>query len=209
MILHVRRAAVDARTAALDVFAALRFIAALGGDPPRLSIDPGDDADDPLRKRAIDAWSAGTALVGVAGHEARDAAVATAAAVGAELVDPAMLARPFATVRDDTSRALDGRRLAARYALGIGPDETVELALVRTAQGEIGRRLTAFDEQSTATPAARRRSIIVARQDRRHVISAELIAAIVHPLVLVELGRQGTAALELARLAADEVIEGD
>ena len=209
MILHIRRAAADARSAALDVFAAMRFVAALGADPPRLAVDPGDDRDHPLRPRAIEAWSAGTALVGVAGNEARDAAVATAAAVGAELVDPATSAAAFATARGDASRVLDGRRLAARYALGIGPDEIVELAIVDATAGEIGRRLTAFDDRSTAMPAVRRRSIIIARGDRRLAISEELIAAIVHPLVLVELSHQATAALELARIAADEVIEGD
>jgi hypothetical protein len=206
MILHLRRASDDARTAALDVFAALRAQAALGIQRPRLMVDATDDADHPLRPRAIRAWSVGVAVVGVADDEARDAALATAASVGAEVVDPMTLTEPMAAAAEPSPH-LDGRQLAARHALGIGPDETVDLAIGATAGSALGRLVAAFDERSATDPTRRRRLIVVAPLAHRTAISAELISAIVHPLVLVDLAARGNAGLELAQLAADEVVE--
>ena len=151
-ILHLRRASNDARTAALDVFAALRA-QPLGIQRPRLMADGTDDADHPLRPRAIRAWSAGVAVVDVADDEARDAARATAASVGAEAIDPMTFAEPMAAAAEPSPH-FDGRQLAARHALGIGPDETVDPAIGATAGSALGRLVAAFDERSAAASDA-------------------------------------------------------
>lgn len=201
MILRRRDLATDARTAALDVFATARALAASGSRPARLLIDQPDDAADPLRPEAVAAWSAGIGVVTVGSDVAREAALTTAAAIGASVVEPSSIAA------DDPRAGLDGRQAAARHALGLEPDETVELVLGRSAPAVLATRLQAFDERCAADPDRRRRLIFDGRPGRGARISAELIAAIVHPLVLVDLQGPDAEPMRLARIAADDVVE--
>jgi hypothetical protein len=200
MILRRRDAANGARAAALDVFAAARFLAAAGVTPPRVWVERTDDDVDPRRKSAVDAWSLGIAVVATSTREARDAAVATAAAIGATLVDARSLAGPAST------GDYDGKRLAARHALGIDPDEAVELVIGAPAATDLDGRLAAFDERSAADPSVRRRLILANLSDTGSQLSPAMVSAIVHPLVMIDLRRPDPRLLGLARAAADEVV---
>jgi hypothetical protein len=201
MILRRRDLAADPRTAALDVFAVARVLAGLGVARARLWVADASEGGDPLRDAAVRAWSAGIGVVTAAGGEAREAAVATAGAIGATVVDgPASLA-----LADEPSATLDGRRLAARHALGLEPDEIVELVPGRLSARDIATRSIDFDARSAAEPGTRRRLILDGRPAPGTTISAELISAIVHPRVLVDLEGGDGEPMRLARLAADEV----
>jgi hypothetical protein len=206
MILRRRVAATDARSAALDVFATARFLASAGVSAPRLWIDETDDGRDPLHPDVVRAWSAGIGVVAVTGEAARDAAVATATALGATVVEgPATEPIDDATAPLERPTSFDGRRLAARHALGLDPSDPVEVMLGGTASPGLATRLADLDAAAT-TGTGRRRLIVTGRADRTARISTELISAIVHPLVLVDLQGADGELDGLARIAADEVV---
>jgi hypothetical protein len=204
MILRERGIARDAAAAALDTTAALRFLAAAGVTAPRLWV-----AVPPRWRRAADAaagsteaWSRGVAVVRVAGRRAERAAIETAASAGAT----ATTEEPTQAGGDPTTGILDGARLAARFEVGLFPDEVVELVLDHTGTTGLEARLEAFDRQLAAA-ATPRRLVLAGMPEHGPHLSAALVAAIVHPLVLVELTRSDAALLTLLRRAADEVVE--
>lgn len=203
MILRQRGVAHDPAVAALDTTAALRFLAAAGVASPRLWVAAprrwGPAADTTA---AGDAWSRGVAVVRTGGRRAQQAAIDTAASVGVA----AMTEQPTQAGGDESTGILDGARLAARFEIGLLPDEVVELVLGHPATTDLEARLAAFDAQLTATTTPRR--LVLARMPEHgpHLSSA-LVAAIVHPLVLVELTPSDAALLTLLRRAADEVVE--
>jgi hypothetical protein len=179
--------------------AAARFLAAAGIAPPRLWVErTGEDAD-PRRKAAVDAWSLGIAVVPTATGEAQRAAIATASAIGAAVLDSRSVAGPGG------EGSFDGKRLAARHALGLHPDDAVELALGAIAASDLDARLADFDSRSAADPTVRRRLILAELPDSGPQLSPAMISAIVHPLVLVDLRRPDPRLMGLARAAADEV----
>ena len=200
MILRRRNAPHDPRGAALDVVAAARFLAAAGVGPPRIWVDRSDDDPDPRRHAAVRAWSHGVAVVPVGSREARDAAIATATAIGATLIDARMLAG------GDGPGPFDGKRFAARHALALYPDDVVELVLGDAATTDLETRLADFDARSAAEPTVRRRLILADLPIAGPQISPALVSAIVHPLVLVDLRRPEARLIGLAKAAADEVI---
>jgi hypothetical protein len=205
MILRRRVAATDARSAALDVFATARFLASVGVAAPRLWIVEADAAHDPLRPDVIHAWSEGIGVVAVIGEDARDAAVVTAAAIGATPVERSGTeSLGGGTGPSDGPNTFDGRRLAARHALGLDPGDSVQVALGATASPGLAARLGDLDAAVTSGP--RRRLIVTGRSDGSARISAELISAIVHPLVLVDLQGADGEFDGLARIAADELV---
>jgi hypothetical protein len=205
MILRRRVIATDARSAALDVFATARFLASVGVAAPRLWIIEADDAHDPLRPDVVRAWSEGIGVVAVTGEDARDAAVVTAAAIGATSVERSgMESVDGSTGPMDGATALDGRRLAARHALGLDPGDSVQVALGATAAPGLAARLADLD--AALTNGSRRRLIVTGRPDGSTRISAELISAIVHPLVLVDLQGVDGELDGLARIAADQLV---
>ena len=204
MILRQRGVARDPGVAALDTTAALRFLAATGVTAPRLWVAAprrwgatSDAAADGAR-----AWSRGVAVVRAAGQRTQQAAIDTAASAGVE----ATTEEPTQAGGDPTSGILDGVRLAARFELGLFPDEVVELVLGHSAATDLEARLAAFDSQLAATPTPRR-LVLAAMPEHGPRLSAVLVAAIVHPLVLVELTPSDGALLTLLRSAADEVVE--
>ncbi len=200
MILRRRDAAHSARGAALDVFAAARFLSAAGVSPARLWVERTAGDLDPRRTSAVDAWSLGIAVVPTSTSEARDAAVATATSIGATLVDARSVAGP------DTSGGFDGRRLAARHALGLHPDDVVELVIGAPAGDDLDGRLADFDERSAADPSVRHRLILANLPDTGPRLSPAMVSAIVHPLVMIDLRRPDKRLLALTRAAADAVV---
>jgi hypothetical protein len=106
-----------------------------------------------------------------------------------------------------TWAAWDGARLAARHELGLWPDEHVVAVL--HADGDpaaLQARLEAFDRALAEEPATARRLILADLVGHGPALSAPMLAAILHPLVLVEV-RRDQVTLELLRYAADEVVE--
>jgi hypothetical protein len=154
MILRVRPPANDARSAALDVFAAARSLAAAGIASPRVWFTSDDRHRDPRVTAVVEAWTRGVAVMPVDGSEARKGAVATAAAIGMRAVDGS-------NADPEDGLVLDGRRAAARFALGIDPDETVELVLRETEPGAMHDRIVAFDAR-LEDDAPRRHRLILA-----------------------------------------------
>ena len=193
MNLRRRGVATDAATAALDVMAAGRFLAAEG-------VTEGVTQGRILVREVaanggIDAWPEGVAVVRVSGSAARDAALATAEAAGI----PASTDEPQATAsRDD--------RRAARFEAGLEPDEIVELVLGAGALRDLGDRLAAFDASLAAEPTPRR-LVLAGLPDHSPALSQDLVAAVVHPQVLVESEPSDDALLAILRRAADEIVE--
>ena len=205
MILRRRVVATDARSASLGVFATARFLASVGVAAPQLWLIETDDAHDPLRPDVVRAWSEGIGVVAIMGEDARDAAVVTAAAIGATVVERGGTESvDGATGPMDGATVFDGRRLAARHALGLDPGDSVQVALGATAAPGLAARLADMDAANTN--GARRRLIVTGRPDGHTRISAELISAIVHPLVLVDLQGVDGELDGLARIAADDVV---
>ena len=200
MILRVRPAAHDARSAALDVFGAARFLAAAGIADPRIWLTADEQHRDPRVTAVVEAWSRSIAVVPIESGDARKGALSTAAAIGARSVDPARLA-------DQPRTVLDGRRAAARFALGIDPDERVELVLREADPTAMTARIAAFDERIAADPGRRQRLILADLGSHGRRLSEPMVGAIVHPLVLVELRQPDPRLIAVARAAADAVIE--
>jgi hypothetical protein len=198
MNLRRRGAARDPGTAALDTTAALRFLASTGASPARLWVDDRTAEHVSLDRERAAAWSAGVAVVRVGGPAAREAAIATAAAAGVE----AVTTPPGAS--DTAVPDRDGPRFAARFDLGLWPDETVEVVFGAEALSGLTDRLAAFDSRLAADPAPRR-LVLAGLAEHGPKLSSDLVAAIVHPQVLVELRPSGPAVVALLRQAADTV----
>lgn len=187
MNLRRRGVATDPGTAALDVFAAGRSLAAAGGKGSIRVVDGPSSG--------VDAWPDGIAVVRVSGPAAREAALETAKAVGI----PASMEEP-------RSPSPGGERRAARFEVGLEPDETVELVLGAAALRDLGARLAAFDATLAADPTPRR-LVLAGLPDHSPALSPDLVAAIVHPQVLVESEPSDDPLLAILRRAADAVVE--
>jgi hypothetical protein len=191
-----RGVATDAGAAAIAMTAALRTLEAAGVDPPAVWIAHGRGRFD-----ATAAWDHGIALVRVDGMAADNAARAVADAVNVRVVRSASDLGRLGAARGD------GARLGARHELGLWPDERVGVVLRADRDAEaLAARLAAFDERLAAEPDVPRRLVLADLVDHGPRLSDAMIAAILHPLVLVELRRE-PATLDLLRLAADEVVE--
>ena len=189
MNLRPRGIARDAATAALDVMAAGRSLAATGFAAGRIRVLEGE-ADS-----GIESWAHGVAVVRVSGSAARDAALATAQA-----------ARLRASADEGEAPTPGGHRLAARFEVGLEPDETVELVLGPAAVRDLGQRLAALDAVLAADPTPRR-LVLAGLPDHGPALDPDLVAAIVHPQVLVENEPSDDALLAILREAADVVVE--
>ncbi len=204
MILRHRGVARDPAVAALTTMAALRFLAATGIKTPRLWVaDPrqqGPSSD--ATADAARAWSRGVGVVRAEGRRAQQAAIDTATAAGVAATPEV----PAPAGDDPPAGTLDGVRLAARFEIGLFPDEIVELVLGHSATNDLEARLAAFDDQLEATPTPRR-LVLAGMPDHGPHLSAALVAAIVHPLVVVELTPSDAVTLNMLRLAADQVVE--
>lgn len=205
MILRVRQVANEARSAALDVFAAARFLAAADIESPQVWLTADDRHRDPGVRAVVEAWARGIAVVPIDGNEASKGATATVSAIGARAVDGARAGD--AARGTEGERAIDGRRAAARFALGIDPDETVELILRETDPGAMGDRLAAFDARIAENAPRRHRLILADLGAHGRRFSEPMVGAIVHPLVLIELRQPDARLIGVARIAADTVIE--
>jgi hypothetical protein len=181
----------------LDTVAAGRFLAAGGIGEARIWVASDLPATDDAQSIVRRAWSAGIAVVRVTGSVARDAALATAEAAGIDAQDD----QP----RDEGQPAtLDGARLASRFEFGLWPDETVELVLGEAAMTGLADRLTAFDEVLTNAKTPQR-LILAGLSDHGPRLEPELVSAIVHPQVLVELVPSPAGMIEALRHAADRM----
>ena len=192
MNLRRRGVATDVPTVALDIAAAGRFLAGAGIPGGRIWI-----AEEVAPSDQETAWARGVAVVQVRGDAARAAALATAHAFGlAATTDGPGAATP--PTRED------GERLAARFEVGLEPDEIVELVLGAAALRALGARLAALDAAVLADTTPRR-LVLAGLPDHSPALTPELVDAIVHPGVLVESEPSGTAFLDLLRVAADRV----
>ncbi|HEV8696390.1 MAG TPA: hypothetical protein VGQ89_01755 [Candidatus Limnocylindrales bacterium] len=197
MNLAPRGVASNATSAAIAMTAALRTLEAAGVYPPAVWVAHGRGRFD-----ATAAWDHGIALVRVEGMEADNAARAVADAVNVRVVRSASDLGRLGPSRGD------GARLGARHELGLWPDERV--AVVLRADRDVDAlavRLAAFDERLVAERDVPQRLVLADLLDHGPRLSEPMVAAILHPLVLVEL-RRDTATLDLLRLAADEIVEG-
>jgi hypothetical protein len=196
MNLVIRGVATDGSSAALAMTAAVRILEAAGVESPAVWIAHGKGRFD-----ATAAWDHGIALVRVDGMEADNAARAVADAVDVRVVRSASDLGRLGPGRGD------GARLGARHELGLWPDERVVVVLHADRDvAALEARLATFDERVTAEPDAPRRLVLADLVEHGPRLSEPMTAAILHPLVLVELRREA-ATLDLLRLAADEVVE--
>lgn len=192
MNLVQRGIATDAASAALATTAALRTLEAAGVTAPAVWVAHGTARFD-----ATAAWDHGIALVRVNGAEADAAALGVCRSVGTRVVrsatDLGNVGRPRG----------DGAWLAARYELGLWPDEQVEVLLGADRQpAALADRLEAFDHEVATEPAIARRLVLAAMTSHRPPLSEPMIRAILHPLTLVEVARSDQALLDLIELAA-------
>lgn len=196
MNLVARGVASDAGQAAVAMTAAVRMLEAAGVESPSVWIAHGKGRFD-----ATAAWDHGIALVRVDGMEADNAARAVADAVDVRVVRSASDLGRLGAPRGD------GARLGARHELGLWPDERVVVVLRADRDGAaLAARLGAFDERLTSEPDPPRRLVLADLVEHGPRLSEPLLAAILHPLVLVEVRRE-PATLDLLRLAADEITE--
>lgn len=196
MNLVTRGVASDAGSAALAMTAAVRILEAAGVESPAVWIAHGKGRFD-----ATAAWDHGIALVRVDGMDADNAARAVADAVDVRVVRSASDLGRLGPGRGD------GARLGARHELGLWPDERVVVVLHADRDvAALEARLATFDERVAAEPHAPRRLVLADLVEHGPRLSEPMTAAILHPLVLVEVRRE-PATLDLLRLAADEVVE--
>lgn len=196
MNLVTRGVASDAGSAALAMTAAVRILEAAGVESPAVWIAHGKGRFD-----ATAAWDHGIALVRVDGMDADNAARAVADAVDVRVVRSASDLGRLGPGRGD------GARLGARHELGLWPDERVVVVLHADRDvAALEARLATFDERVAAEPDAPRRLVLADLVEHGPRLSEPMTAAILHPLVLVEVRRE-PATLDLLRLAADEVVE--
>ena len=196
MNLVTRGVASEAGSAALAMTAAVRILEGAGIESPAVWIAHGKGRFD-----ATAAWDHGIALVRVDGMEADNAARAVADAVDVRVVRSASDLGRLGPGRGD------GARLGARHELGLWPDEQVLVVLHADRDvAALEARLATFDERVAAEPDAPRRLVLADLVEHGPRLSEPMTAAILHPLVLVEVRREA-ATLDLLRLAADEVVE--
>jgi hypothetical protein len=170
--------------------AAGRFLAAAGVDGRILVREAAGGG--------IAGWTDDLAVVRVSGSAARDAALETARAAGVS-----------ASTEEPQAAAMPGDdRRAARFEVGLEPDETVELVLGAAALRDLGERLAALDATLAADPTPRR-LVLAGLPDHSPELTPDLVAAIVHPQVLVESEPSDAALLAILRRAADEIVEDD
>ena len=191
MNLVVRGVAADPQAAALAATAALRSLEAAGVGAPAVWVARGARFD------ATAAWDHGIALVRVNGPDAESAALEVVRSVGARLV------RAATDLGNVGGPRGDGARLAARYELGLWPDEMVDVVLGADRHpAALADRLEAFDQDLAAEPDVARRLVLAALTVHQPPLSEPMIRAILHPLTLVEVKRSDQALLDLIGVAA-------
>ena len=195
MNLVQRGIAADGASAALATTAALRTLEAARVTAPAVWVAHGTTRFD-----ATAAWDHGIALVRVNGPEAEAAALDVVRAVGARVVRAATDLGNVGAARGD------GARLAARYELGLWPDEEVDVVLGADRHPTtLAERLEAFDQELGAEPGVPRRLVLAALTAHQPPLSEPMIRAIVHPLTLVEVTRSDQALLDLIGVASGSV----
>ncbi len=192
MNLAPRGIATDPASAALATTAALRTLEAAGVAAPAVWVAHGTARFD-----STAAWDHGIALVRVNGPDPEAAALGVLRSVGARIVRAATDLGNVGAPRGD------GAWLAARYELGLWPDEQVEVVLGADRHpAALADRLQAFDQELADDPATPRRLVFAALTAHRPPLSEPLIRAIVHPLTLVEVTRSDQALLDLIGVAS-------
>ena len=192
MNLVPRGIATDAASAALATTAAVRTLEAAGVAAPAVWVAHGTARFD-----ATAAWDHGIALVRVNGPAADAAALGVARSVGARVVRAATDLGNVGAPRGD------GARLAARYELGLWPDEQVDVVLGADRHpAALADRLQAFDQELEDDPGTPRRLVLAAMTTNRPPLSEPMIRAILHPLTLVEVTRSDQALLDLIGVAS-------
>lgn len=192
MNLIPRGIAVDPASAAVAATAALRTLEAAGVVAPAVWVAHGTARFD-----ATAAWDHGIALVRVNGPEAEAAALGVVRSVGARIVRAATDLGNMGGPRGD------GAWLAARYELGLWPDEKVDVVMGADRNpAALANRLQAFDQELADDPATPRRLVLAALTTDRPPLSEPMIRAILHPLTLVELTRSDQALLDLIGVAS-------
>ena len=192
MNLVLRGIATDATGAALAATGALRTLEAAGVAAPAVWVAHGTARFD-----ATAAWDHGIALVRVNGAEAEAAALGVVRSVGARVVRAATDLGHIAGPRGD------GAWLAARYELGLWPDETVDVVLGADRHpAALADRVAAFDRELADDPGTPRRLVLAALTTHRPPLSEPMIGAILHPLTLVEVTRSDQALLDLIGVAS-------
>ena len=196
MNLTTRGIAANASSAAFAMTSAIRTLEVAGVEEPAVWIAHGRSRFD-----ATAAWDHGIALVRVDGMEADNAARAVADAVDIRVV------RSVSDLgRLGPSRG-DGARLGARHELGLWPDERVTVVLKPDHEpAAVATTLAEFDDRLAAEPERPRRLVLADLVSHGPQLTESMVAAILHPLVLVEL-RRNPPTLDLLRLAADEIVE--
>ena len=192
MNLASRGIATDPASAAQATTAALRTLEAAGVAAPAVWVAHGTARFD-----ATAAWNHGIALVRVNGPDAESAALEVVRSVGARLV------RAATDLGNVGGPRGDGARLAARYELGLWPDEMVDVVLGADRHpAALADRLEAFDQDLAAEPGVPRRLVLAALTVHQPPLSEPMIRAILHPLTLVEVKRSDQALLDLIGVAA-------
>ena len=192
MNLVARGIATDAGGAARAAAAALRTLEAAGVVAPAVWVAHGTARFD-----ATAAWDHGIALVRVSGPEAEAAALGVARAVGARVVRSATDLGNVGAPRGD------GAWLAARYELGLWPDEQVDVIMgADRSAALLADRLAAFDQELADDPGTPRRLVLAALTTHKPPLSEPMVRAILHPLTLVEVTRSDQALLDLIGVAS-------
>ena len=187
-----RGIASDGASAALAATAALRTLEAARVTAPAVWVAHGTARFD-----ATAAWDHGIALVRVNGPEAEAAALDVVRSVGVRVV------RAATDLGNVGGPRGDGARLAARYELGLWPDEEVEVVLGADRHlAALSARLGAFDERLAAEPEIPRRLVLAGLIGHGPALPEPMIRAILHPLTLVEVTPSDQATLDLIRTAA-------
>lgn len=192
MNLVPRGIALDTASAALAATAALRTLEAAGVAAPAVWVAHGTARFD-----ATAAWDHGIALVRVNGPDAEAAALEVVRSVGARAV------RAATDLGNVGGPRGDGAWLAARYELGLWPDEEVDVVMGADRHpAALADRLAAFDQQLTDDPGTPRRLVLAALTSHQPPLSEPMIRAILHPLTLVEVTRSDQALLDLIGVAS-------
>lgn len=192
MNLVPRGIATEAATGALAATAALRTLEAAGVAAPAVWVAHGTARFD-----ATAAWDHGIALVRVNGPEAEAAALGVVRSIGARVV------RAVTDLGHVGGPRGDGAWLAARYELGLWPDENVDVVLGADRHpGALADRLEAFDQDLADDAETPRRLVLAALTTNRPPLSEPMIRAILHPLTLVEVTPSDQALLDLIGVAA-------
>ncbi len=195
MNLVQRGIATNGASAALATTAALRTLEAARVSAPAVWVARGTTRFD-----ATAAWDHGIALVRVNGPEAEAAALEVVRSVGVRVV------RAATDLGNVGGPRGDGARLAARYELGLWPDEKVDIELGADRHpAALAARLEAFDQELAAEPAVGRRLVLAALTTHEPPLSEPMIRAILHPLTLVEVTRSDQALLDLIAVASGSV----